>query len=45
MYWNILLPGKDLPLPALMSMAGKETGSGLMTAVADHYGRSRRDER
>jgi sulfide:quinone oxidoreductase len=24
MYWNILLPGKDLPLPALMSMAGKE---------------------
>jgi sulfide:quinone oxidoreductase len=26
MYWNILLPGKELPLPALMSMAGKETG-------------------
>jgi sulfide:quinone oxidoreductase len=25
MYWNILLPGKELPLPALMSMAGKET--------------------
>ena len=24
MYWNLLLPGKDLPLPALMSMAGKE---------------------
>jgi sulfide:quinone oxidoreductase len=24
MYWNILLPGKELPLPALMSMAGKE---------------------
>ncbi len=23
MYWNILLPGKELPLPALMSMAGK----------------------
>lgn len=23
MYWNILLKGKDLPLPALMSMAGK----------------------
>ncbi|NND84521.1 MAG: NAD(P)/FAD-dependent oxidoreductase [Acidimicrobiia bacterium] len=22
-YWNILLPGKELPLPALMSMAGK----------------------
>ena len=27
MYWNILLPGKELPLPALMSMAGKEVGS------------------
>jgi sulfide:quinone oxidoreductase len=26
MYWNILLPGKELPLPALMSMAGKDTG-------------------
>jgi sulfide:quinone oxidoreductase len=25
MYWNILLPGKELPLPALMSMAGKNT--------------------
>jgi sulfide:quinone oxidoreductase len=23
-YWNLLLPGKQLPLPALMSMAGKE---------------------
>ena len=23
-YWNALLPGLDLPLPALMSMAGKE---------------------
>ncbi|MCP3976015.1 MAG: NAD(P)/FAD-dependent oxidoreductase [bacterium] len=23
MYWNILLPGRELPLPALMSMAGK----------------------
>jgi sulfide:quinone oxidoreductase len=23
-YWNALLPGKELPLPALMSMAGKE---------------------
>lgn len=22
-YWNVLLPGRDLPLPALMSMAGK----------------------
>jgi sulfide:quinone oxidoreductase len=26
MYWNVMLPGKELPLPALMSMAGKETG-------------------
>jgi sulfide:quinone oxidoreductase len=33
MYWNILLPGKELPLPALMSMAGKETGERVMTAV------------
>jgi sulfide:quinone oxidoreductase len=24
MYWNVLLPGKELPLPALMTMAGKE---------------------
>jgi sulfide:quinone oxidoreductase len=24
-YWNILLPGRPLPLPALMSMAGKDT--------------------
>jgi len=24
MYWNLLLPGKELPIPALMSMAGKE---------------------
>jgi sulfide:quinone oxidoreductase len=23
MYWNILLKGKELPLPARMSMAGK----------------------
>jgi sulfide:quinone oxidoreductase len=23
-YWNVLLPGKRLPLPALMSMVGKE---------------------
>ena len=25
MYWNLLLPGKELPLPALMSMVGKDT--------------------
>ncbi len=24
MYWNVLLKGKELPLPALMSMAGKQ---------------------
>jgi sulfide:quinone oxidoreductase len=24
-YWNALLPGRELPLPALMSMAGKRT--------------------
>ncbi len=24
-YWNVLLPGKELPVPALMSMAGKQT--------------------
>jgi sulfide:quinone oxidoreductase len=24
MYWNVLLPGKQLPIPALMSMAGKQ---------------------
>jgi sulfide:quinone oxidoreductase len=23
-YWNVLLPGRHLPVPALMSMAGKE---------------------
>jgi sulfide:quinone oxidoreductase len=23
-YWNVLLPGRPVPLPALMSMAGKE---------------------
>jgi sulfide:quinone oxidoreductase len=24
MYWNLLLPGRELPIPALMSLAGKE---------------------
>jgi uncharacterized protein YjgD (DUF1641 family) len=28
MYWNVLLPGKELPLPALMTMAGKEVVEG-----------------
>ena len=23
-YWNALLPARDLPFPALMSMAGKK---------------------
>ena len=23
-YWNVLLPGREMPLPALMSMAGKD---------------------
>ncbi|ACV76780.1 type III sulfide quinone reductase, selenoprotein subtype [Nakamurella multipartita] len=27
MYWNVLLPGKPLPLPAHMSMAGKHVDS------------------
>jgi len=27
-YWNALLPGRDLPLPALMSMAGKKEVTG-----------------
>ncbi|MCL1597975.1 MAG: NAD(P)/FAD-dependent oxidoreductase [Actinomycetia bacterium] len=26
MYWNLLLPGKDIPVPAHMMMAGKERG-------------------
>jgi len=25
MYWNVLLPGRPIPLPAHMSMAGKKT--------------------
>ena len=27
-YWNVLLPGRPVPLPALMSMAGKHTPDG-----------------
>jgi sulfide:quinone oxidoreductase len=27
-YWNLLLPGNEMPLEPLMSMAGKETGEG-----------------
>ena len=34
MYWNMLLKGTELPLPALMSMAGKNT-SVLETPVLD----------
>jgi sulfide:quinone oxidoreductase len=26
MYWHMLLPGKDIPVPAHMTMAGKESG-------------------
>lgn len=25
LYWNVLLPGRPMPVPSLMSMAGKET--------------------
>ncbi|UKJ64948.1 NAD(P)/FAD-dependent oxidoreductase [Cellulosimicrobium cellulans] len=25
LYWNVLLPGRSMPVPSLMSMAGKET--------------------
>jgi sulfide:quinone oxidoreductase len=36
-YWNVLLPGKELPVPALMSMAGKraflEPASGVTGGV------------
>ena len=35
MYWNLLLPGKELPLPALMSMAGKETEKETEKATED----------
>ncbi len=28
MYWNVLLPGRPLPLPAHMSMAGKQVAAG-----------------
>jgi sulfide:quinone oxidoreductase len=31
-YWNVLLPGRPVPLPAHMSMAGKNTGPGLETS-------------
>lgn len=27
-YWNVLLPGRELPLPALMSMLGKDQEAG-----------------
>ena len=33
-YWNILLPGRPLPLPALMSMAGKVTPDEDLNATA-----------
>jgi sulfide:quinone oxidoreductase len=31
-YWNVLLPGRPVPLPAHMSMAGKDTGPDLETS-------------
>ncbi len=24
-YWNILMPGRQMPVPALMSLSGKDT--------------------
>ncbi|MGZ4533556.1 MAG: type III sulfide quinone reductase, selenoprotein subtype [Mycobacteriaceae bacterium] len=33
-YWNVLLPGRPLPLPALMSMAGKVLPAEERTATA-----------
>jgi sulfide:quinone oxidoreductase len=32
-YWNVLLPGKELPVPALMSMAGKHSPSKSSTGA------------
>lgn len=34
LYWNVLLPGRRLPIPALMSLAGKDTGAGIAPAAA-----------
>jgi sulfide:quinone oxidoreductase len=38
MYWNVLLPGRPIPLPSNMSMAGKDTDrpAALATAAAHH---------
>jgi sulfide:quinone oxidoreductase len=33
-YWNVLLPGRPLPLPALMSMAGKVSPADQPPATA-----------
>ena len=33
-YWNVLLPGRPMPLPALMSMAGKVSPAGEPTETA-----------
>ncbi|HEX2895825.1 MAG TPA: FAD/NAD(P)-binding oxidoreductase, partial [Marmoricola sp.] len=32
-YWNVLLPGLPIPLPALMSMAGKEVPADTTTST------------
>jgi sulfide:quinone oxidoreductase len=29
LYWNVLLPGREMPVPSLMSMAGKEPADAL----------------
>jgi len=33
-YWNVLLPGRDLPLPAQMSLAGKELADAKRTVAS-----------
>ena len=38
-YWNVLLPGRHLPLPAHMSLAGKVVEAGAMTTAVEAPGR------
>jgi len=33
-YWNVLLPGRPMPVPTLMSMAGKQPEERAMAEVA-----------
>jgi sulfide:quinone oxidoreductase len=35
LYWNALLPGRKLPVSALMSMAGKDTSEDLTDTAKD----------